>query len=186
MPVLQQWKQPRMLWNKEFNFFQLLKLDKMKKISLLKSLLFASLLSTAIAGAAQTEASFASLNSSKKTGLEIETGVPVTGLKETALVNFNSSFPDATEVTWYNMDKGQLYVAFNTAGKKSRALYNKKGKMLYAISYYSKEMLPASVLQKVKDNYCGKSVFGITEISCNHETVYVLVMEDQTSWKNAK
>jgi hypothetical protein len=158
----------------------------MKQISLLKSLLFASLLCTAISGVAQKEASFASLNSSKKTAVEIETLAPVTGLNKVALVNFHSSFPDATEVSWFNMKKGQLYVAFNTAGKKNRVVYNKKGKILYSISYYSKEMLPASVLQQVKDNYCGKSIFGITEISYNHETVYVLVLEDQTSWTDIK
>jgi hypothetical protein len=158
----------------------------MKKISLLKSLLFASLLITAIAAAAQTEISFASLNSSKRTVMEIETVAPVTGLKEIALVNFHFSFPDATEVTWYNMDKGQLYVAFNTAGKQNRAMYNKKGKMFYKISYYSKEMLPASVLKTVKDNYCGKSIFGITEMSYNQQTVYELVLQDDTSWTNIK
>lgn len=158
----------------------------MKKISLLQSLLFASLLGIAIAGTAQTGASFASLNSSKKPAMEIETVEPVSGLNETARVNFHSTFPDATEVTWYNMAKGQFYVAFNTAGKKNRAMYSKKGKMLYKISYYLKEMLPASVLQKMKDNYCGKSIFGITEISYNHETVYELVLQDDTSWTDIK
>lgn len=158
----------------------------MKKISLLKSLLFASLLCTAVDAAAQTEASFASLNSSKRTAVEITTVGPVIGLKETALVNFHSSFPDATEVTWYNMRKGQFYVAFNTPGKSNRAMYNRKGKLVYSISYYTKEMLPTSVLQKVKDNYCGKSIFGIIQISYNQGTVYELVLQDDTSWTDIK
>lgn len=158
----------------------------MKKISLLKSLLFASLLFTVTAAAAQTEVSFASLNSSKRIGMVSETVAPVIALKETVLITFHSSFPTATEVTWYNMPKGCLYAAFNTPGKTVRAMFNKKGRMLYSISYYTKEMLPASVLQTVKDNYCGKSIYGITEISYNKEKVYALVLEDQTSWINIK
>jgi hypothetical protein len=115
-----------------------------------------------------------------------ETVAPVIALKETVLITFHSSFPTATEVTWYNMPKGCLYAAFNTPGKTVRAMFNKKGRMLYSISYYTKEMLPASVLQTVKDNYCGKSIYGITEISYNKEKVYALVLEDQTSWINIK
>ena len=158
----------------------------MKKISLLKSLLFASLLGTAIAADAQTETSFAPLNSSKKTILEIGTAASVLVVKETTLTNFHSTFPDATEVNWYNMEKGHLYVAFNTGGKKNRAVYNKKGQMVYKISYYFKEMLPASVLEKVKANYCGKSIFGIIEISYDNETVYELVLQDDTFWTHIK
>ena len=158
----------------------------MKKISLLKLLLFVSLLCTGFAAAAQTEASYAALNSSKKTTLKVGTVASMMGLKETVLISLQSSFPDATAVTWYNMAKGHLYVAFNIPGKTSRAMFDKKGKMLYSISYYSKEMLPASVLQKVNDNYCGKSIFGITEISFDHETVYELVLEDKTSWTDVK
>jgi len=158
----------------------------MKKISLLKSLLFACLLCTFISAAAQSESSYASLTSSKKKIVEIGDLTAVSGTKETALITLNSTFPDATEISWYNMAKDLLYVAFNTPGKTNRAMFDKKGKMLYNISYYSKEMLPVSVLQKVKDNYYGKSIFGIIEISYNQETVYELVLEGKTTWTNIK
>ena len=158
----------------------------MKKISLLKSLLSASLLSTAIAGTAQTETSFALLKSPEKTNVEIAAVAPIIVLKEATLITFHSGFPEATNIKWYNMAKGLLHASFNTPGKTNRAMYTKKGKLLYSISYYSKEMLPASVLQEVKDNYSDKSIFGITELNYNGQTVYELLLEDETSWTNIK
>jgi hypothetical protein len=158
----------------------------MKKISLLKSLLFASSLFSTIAGVAQSDVSFASVNSSKKPIVEIATGTTLPVIKETTLASFHSSFPDAKNVAWFDMDNGVLYVVFNTPGKANRAVFDKKGKLIYSLSYYFKEMLPLSVLQNVKANFCGKSIFGVTEIRKDHETVYEIVLEDETSWTHIK
>ena len=151
---------------------------------LLKSMLFTSFLCTAIAANAQTEASFASINSPNKKLIKIGTDAPEAVSKGKALTAFQSDFPQATEATWYNNANDASYVVFNTQGKTNRAMFNKKGRMLYRISYYYKEMLPASVVKKVNDTYRDKTIFGITEINYNNDTVYVLVLEDKTHWTN--
>ena len=158
----------------------------MKKISLLQSLLFTSLLTTTIAAKAQADVSFVSLNPAKNTLMAIGTIAPAITLNAKALTAFHSSFPGATNVAWSDNTDGLVYVVFNTLGKTNRAMFNKKGKMLYSISYYRQEMLSNSLIEKVLDNYPGKSIYGITETSCNHETIYQLVLEDKTSWTDVK
>jgi hypothetical protein len=154
----------------------------MKKITFLKLTLFTSLLFSMVAAQAQSENTLASLNPAKKKIVETGSVVSDAGPKGTYLSTFQASFPDATEINWHSYANDLPCVVFNTTGKMNRVFFNKKGKIAYVVSYYSKEMLPAAVLQTMEDFYRDKSIFGVTQISCNNKTAYVLALEDKTSW----
>jgi hypothetical protein len=41
-------------------------------------------------------------------------------------------------------------------------------------------------LMKVKENYFGKSIFGVTEVNYAGKTAYLIILEDKTSWLHIK
>lgn len=155
----------------------------MRKIPFLKPVLFTFLLFSAFTIQAQTQYAVASLSPSKELPIEIGGNAANAGLKRTPVTTFQSAFPDATEVSWSNTN-GISYVFFKTPNKMNRVFFNKKGKISYTISYYSKELLPTSILKQVKNIYSDKTIFGVTEIGCDNQTAYQIVLEDETSWTN--
>ena len=154
----------------------------MKKNTLFNSMLLSSLLFMILAAHAQAQDAIASLNFSTKKIMDIGSSTPDAAVKATPLNTFHSIFPEATEDRWYADDKGFTNVYFKTTGKTNRVCFNKKGKIIYSISYYQKEMLPVWVLQKVNDLYADKTIFGVTETTDHNGTTYVLVLEGKTSW----
>jgi len=132
---------------------------------------------------AQSQNAIASLNlSSKAKIIEIGNETPATTSNATPRTTLHSTFPEVTDDNWFSEKKGFTTVYFKTPGKTNRALFDKKGKIVYTISYYQKEMLPVWVLQKMNEKYAGKNIFGVTEINNNNETSYVLVLEDKSNW----
>ncbi|HEU4633131.1 MAG TPA: hypothetical protein VFS22_04055, partial [Flavisolibacter sp.] len=75
---------------------------------------------------------------------------------------------------------------FETPGKKNKAGFDKKGKLVYTISNYKEEQLPVPVLLKVKQAYFGRSIFGVTEVNYQGKTAYIIVLEDKTTWLHIK
>ena len=111
---------------------------------------------------------------------------PAAGPAEKALNSFNRMFANATQVSWATEDKGRPIVFFETPGKKNRAGFDKKGNLVYTISYYTEEQLPVPVLLKVKQTYYGKSIFCVTEVNYLGKTAYLIILEDRTSWLHIK
>lgn len=155
----------------------------MRHKTLLQQILFSSLLLVFVGTQAKSQDAIASLNfSAKEKVMEITDETPNTTLRTTPFSTLHSIFPQVTDDNWYAGSKGTTNVYFKTPGKTNRAVFDKKGKMVYTISYYQKEMLPVWVLQKINDKYAGKSIFGVIEVNDASGTSYVLVLEDKSSW----
>ena len=103
-----------------------------------------------------------------------------------ALNVFNAKFSNATRVIWSTYEKNLPFVYFETPGKTNRAGFDKNGNLVFTLSYYSEEKLPLPLLMKIKENYFGKSIFGITEVNYAGKTAYLIVLEDKTSWLHIK
>lgn len=155
----------------------------MRHKTLLLQLLISSMLVLFVNSKAQSQNAIASLNlSQKEKMMELGNEPNVTPSGATPLNTLHSMFPEVTDDNWYTEKKGFTTVYFKTPGKTNRVLFDKKGKIVYTISYYQKEMLPVWVLQKMNEKYAGKNIFGVTETNDNNGTSYVLVLEDQSNW----
>ena len=103
-----------------------------------------------------------------------------------AVAFLNTTFADATNVKWVTMGKNLPYVYFVTPGKTHRGAFDKKGNLMYTLSYYHEEQLPSDVLSQVKNTYYGKSIFSVTEVNKDEKTAYLIILEDKTSWLHIK
>ena len=162
----------------------------MKKISISKipflalCLLGSSVVYSQTSKDAIAKLDLSSLSSKQK--MEIIPEGAISTLNEKAVTVFNTKFTNATNIVWATIGKNMPYVYFETPGKKHRAAFNKKGTLLYTISYYHEAQLPSDVLFQVKDTYFGKSIFCVTEVNVNDKTAYLIILEDKTSWLHIK
>ena len=100
--------------------------------------------------------------------------------------NFSRMFSDATNIKWSKDAHNIERVYFEAKGKATRAAFNKKGQFLYSITTYGEQYLPQDVLLRVKENYFGKNIFGVTEVNALGKTAYLIILEDRTSWLHIK
>jgi hypothetical protein len=119
-----------------------------------------------------------------KTGSPISTEVAAPN--EKSVLIFNKMFGNATNVLWSTEGKGLPIAYFDLPGKKNRAGFDKKGNLVYTISYYKEEQLPKPVLLKVKETYFGKNIYCVTEVNYDGKTAYLIILEDKTSWLHIK
>ena len=103
---------------------------------------------------------------------------PVTPVvNEKAQKTFITNFKDAADVTWSNA--GNHYEAyFENAGIRTRVTIDAKGNLLQTIRYYGENNLPANVLYAIKNDYKGKEVYGVTEVTNKNGTHYRVVLKD--------
>ncbi|MEE6187376.1 hypothetical protein [Niabella digestorum] len=100
---------------------------------------------------------------------------------EKVVKTFNELFKGASNVTWNNV--GKQYEAFFTlASIKTRVTIDQKGRLVQTIRYYGESELPANILYNVKNQYLGKEIFGVTEISNKFGTQYQIVLKDNSHY----
>lgn len=104
---------------------------------------------------------------------------------------FDSSFPNATEVSW--LDYPQSYeVSFVQNGIRARAFYPKDNSFVRLTRYFKEENLPYHLKFMIKKQFPDKSIFGVTEVSIISDSwdfssiVYHIILEDETKWYNVK
>src|SRR5689334_17985894 len=86
------------------------------------------------------------------------------GVDEKLIKSFNSSFPKAEQVHWYELPKAWV-VNFTTDGIRSRIIYLKNGKSMEFTRYYFESNLPFLIQSKIKNAYPDKKIFGVIEVS---------------------
>jgi hypothetical protein len=77
-------------------------------------------------------------------------------------------------------------VVFKNEGILNRVCYNMKGECLNIIRYYDAAMLSQSVKDIIKADYAGYSIFGVTEVTVNQKTGYLVKIENEKYWKTIK
>jgi hypothetical protein len=104
--------------------------------------------------------------------------------------SFNTSFPKAERVHWYEMPKAWV-VNFVADGVRSRVIYLKDGKITEFTRYYMEANLPFLIRSRVKNAYPNKNIFGVVEVSIVTENgdsriEYFVKLEDEKSWLTVK
>lgn len=93
---------------------------------------------------------------------------------------FVKSFENATSVNWSRVGKDFL-ATFKIAEKERRALFTKKGNMIYSIVYGIEADLPAETRRLVKSVYIDHTIGVAIEVKEDNRTIWVVRLEDATS-----
>ena len=155
----------------------------MKKISIITVAAFLILISAGAHSQTSVNVKLKADVSKFKEGSPDKTTAPEVNSR--IMKSFNKLFSDAENIRWWNEKNNQI-VYFKRKGKATRAVFAKNGDLKFAITTYTEEYLPGEILLKVKENYYGKSIFGVTEVQAEDKTAYVITLEDKTSWSTIK
>ena len=93
---------------------------------------------------------------------------------------FVKSFENATNLNWSKVGKNFL-ATFRIAGKERRALFTKKGNLIYSIVYGTEADLPAETRKLVKSVYIDHTIASAIEVKEDDKTIWVIRLEDATS-----
>jgi hypothetical protein len=102
-------------------------------------------------------------------------------VSEKALKAFETTFTDARDVVWTNVD--HVYTArFTQDGAATYVNYDEQGNFISSRRYYQNAKLPIDIQCKLQKQFPGKTVFGVTEIAVADNVYYFVKMEDANSW----
>ena len=113
------------------------------------------------------------------------------GIDEKLIRSFNTSFPKAEQVNWYELPKTYV-VNFVENGIRGRIEYRKDGKTTQYTRYYTGELLPYVVQSSVNKTFPNKTVYGVIEVSTVSESGnqskidYYVKMQDARYWTTVK
>jgi hypothetical protein len=113
------------------------------------------------------------------------------GVDEKLIKSFNSSFPKADNVHWYELPKAWV-VNFTADGIRSRVVYLKDGKYTEFTRYYFESNLPFLIQSRIKNAYPDKTIFGVIEVSIipasetTPKVEYYVKLEDDKNWLTVK
>jgi len=111
--------------------------------------------------------------------------IKVTDVSLKAVRHFEKSFKEVEHVNWYKV-KGGFMVYFYQEGLKKISGYSDNGKWLYAFFSYGEGKLPRPVWHEVKAVYYAYSIVLVNEIQTATKTIYVVHLEDDTTYKNVR
>lgn len=96
------------------------------------------------------------------------------------LNSFSRTFEPVSNLNWSKVGKDFLAV-FTSGGKENRALFTKKGKMVYTISYGAEKDLSSENRKLVKSIYFDYSITSAIEVKEDNRTIWVIRLEDATN-----
>jgi hypothetical protein len=111
-------------------------------------------------------------------------------INEKLIRSFKSSFPNAAQVNWQEIQNAFI-VSFVDQNIRARAYYDKEGALTQVIRYYHEQTLPFNILHTIKQQFGGKKIFGIVEVTAPSadktlQTEYFVKLEDARHWITVK
>jgi hypothetical protein len=106
--------------------------------------------------------------------------VTATTKKIPPMVWFNLSryFPEAENPRWYGLNKDYL-VKFMIYDQENRALFSKKGKLIYHISYGYENNMPEYLRRQIKTGYLDFDIYRAIKIVEGNREVWVINLQDK-------
>lgn len=115
-------------------------------------------------------------------GTAIPHEAAVSTLSVRAIKDFKSRFTKVEDESWGRTDKG-FSVYFTNEGFKVRAYYDRKGYWQASLKYGDESQLPHFIRDVVKRTYYDLAITFVDIIQVPEQTVYVVHLEDQKSFK---
>jgi hypothetical protein len=106
-------------------------------------------------------------------------------INEKVLKAFKAAFKNATDVEW-SESNDKFQANFKQQTIMTRATFDAEGTLLTTVKYYYEENLPSHIAKRLKKKHATKSVFGVTEITADEETVYYIKLQDDKNWYTIK
>jgi len=102
-----------------------------------------------------------------------------------AIRDFNKFYKNAGDAKWFRLTDGTdgFIAFFNSDGIQTRVLYDKKGNYYCSFRHYFEDKLPPAVRHRIKTIYYDFNIYHIIEVNMNDKTVYAIMLEDKTCWK---
>jgi len=110
---------------------------------------------------------------------------PSDAINSRAKRDFRRSYPDVDDAQWYAF-KDVFAAKFNDDGYEHMVTYNRVGDWQYTISNYDEKKLDENVRALVKSTYYDYTITLVQEITLHDQTIYVIHMQDATTWKTLK
>ena len=96
---------------------------------------------------------------------------------EKVWVNFREYFANAHDLKWYQLNKDYL-VKFMLNEEQNRALFSKRGRLIYTISYGYEKSLPENLRKQVKSIYYDYDITRAIKVSEAGRQIWVVNVED--------
>jgi hypothetical protein len=103
-----------------------------------------------------------------------------------AEINFNKTYKNATDITWYLLNDKRVMVRFFDNDVQTKIFYNKQGKNVAMIRYYTEDKLPNEVRHPVKTTYYDFNIFLVIEVTVGNQTAYLVKIEDKACTKTIR
>jgi uncharacterized membrane protein len=85
-------------------------------------------------------------------------------VREKVWKSFQKYCTNGENSEWYQVNK-KFLVKYMTADKKYQAVFGKRGRMIYSISYGYKNSLPEDVTKQVKSTYYDYDITGAIKVN---------------------
>lgn len=92
---------------------------------------------------------------------------------------FSGLFKNATDARWFEVED-KFLVKFSQNGRSTRALYDKKGALVYSIAEGNEKSLPADLRRMVKANYIDFDITHAFEVNTLGKTAWIVKLQDDT------
>jgi hypothetical protein len=121
----------------------------------------------------------AQTDSSKILPAIVVTGSKVT-VNDKVWKSFQGYFKDAQDLRWYKIDRDYL-AKFIMEDQEQSALFNKRGNLVYHITYGTEKNLPDDIRRQVKSVYYDYTISKALSIREADRVIWVLNLEDAKS-----
>jgi hypothetical protein len=108
-------------------------------------------------------------------------------IDEKLMLAFRKTFPNAEKVNWQET-RETFIISFLDEGINTDITYSKEGTFLRSVRYYDEKNLPLQLRIITKEQYPGRKIFGVTEVSTitngSHHlrALYYIKLEDEKGW----
>lgn len=124
-------------------------------------------------------------NSDPNTSLPTDKSREMAGINTRAVKDFNRSYKKQSNAAWFAIKDGYVAI-FTEDGVKTRVYYNPKGRLIGDIRSYEEDKLPKEIRHQVKSTYYDYNIFYVNELTVGQEKVYLVKIEDKTSFKTIR
>ena len=101
------------------------------------------------------------------------------------LIYFDKNFRNAEDIRWEEEDEN-LIANFKRGNITTKALFNKKGRLVYTIDFYPEEMLPNSVETMVKRDYRKYTIKSSAKICEANRQIWVVKLESKKDFATVR
>jgi hypothetical protein len=120
-------------------------------------------------------------NVSSYPGNNIVSGPETANINKKVLKHFNRKFDNATSVKWEEAEDNFL-ATFLTGETLNTSLFDKKGRIIYAINYGSEKELPSDLKNIITNKYINYTITSVTKVLQDNRQIRIVKLADKCNY----